>query len=249
MVVAFNEPKYEIEAPDFQCHACRSEIPCESLYYSAVFFEQESFRRKNYCTSCWKSNFPSLAPSEPGSRASTARRSGSRAGGERASGRPGMEHQAPVPREAAPPHAPLLRGPEAEVFAFWRTRRPPLPSAEQRRLRFDAEVVFEFFRRLGADGDGQRVPAGSADAAPAVGAKPALASAERDQLRFVLALLLLRKKLLSFVSSRNRSGTEWLKMAERKDPRRSYLVRNPELTDSQLERIKDRIGELLQMQL
>ncbi|MGZ7186022.1 hypothetical protein ACXWN6_09465, partial [Streptococcus pyogenes] len=83
-------------------------------------------------------------------------------------------------------------------------------------------------------------------AAPSDGAAP---RGERDQLRFVLALLLLRKKILSFLSSGTRDGAEWLKLAEKKDPSRCHWVRNPALADAQLEKIKDRLGELLQMQL
>ena len=53
MTQTFNEPKYKIDSPDFKCNACGGEVPCEALYYSAVFYEAEDFRRRNYCTSCW----------------------------------------------------------------------------------------------------------------------------------------------------------------------------------------------------
>lgn len=124
-------------------------------------------------------------------------------------------------------------------YAFWRTRRPPQPSARPKRIRFDSEVIFEFFQRL----DPARDERDSADAV----ALPT--RAEREELRFVLSLLLLRNKVLNFESSKSRDGVEWLKLSEKKDTRRFHWVRNPELADSQLERVKDRIGDLLQMQL
>ncbi len=180
MTLAYNEPRYQIEAPDFRCQACEKEIPCEASYFSAVSFQEEAFRRRNYCGSCWK---------------------------------------------------PEGGGPDG-VFAFWRARRPPVPSDQPRRIRFDTGVIFEFFRRLGEDGS----PEGPS-------------KEERDELRFVLALLLVRKKALVFGSSYQMDGGECLKLTEKEDPSRVHWVRNPELSDAQLERVKVKIGELLQMQL
>jgi len=177
MTLAYNEPKYQIDAPDFRCQGCEMEIPCEASYFSAVFFEVEAFRRRNYCAACWK---------------------------------PGIDG----------------------LFAFWRTRRPALPTDQPKRLRFDTVLVFEFFRRLGEESSAE-------------GPTPE----EKDQLRFVLALLLVRKKVFLFGSSYQQNGGEVLKLSEKADPTRVHWVKNPELSDAQLERVKDRIGELLQMQL
>ena len=118
------------------------------------------------------------------------------------------------------------------MFASWRARRPPLASDQPRRLRFDTDVVLEFFRRLGEE---------------AAGAGPA--PEDREEVQFVLALLLIRKKVLNFISSLNRDGREVLKLSEKKEPGRVHWVPNPNLNDSQLEKMKDRIGELLQMQI
>jgi hypothetical protein len=125
------------------------------------------------------------------------------------------------------------------IFAFWRTRRPPQPSARPKRLRFDSAVIFEFFQRLD--------PEREAETGTREAALPS--RAEREELRFVISLLLLRNKVLNFESSKSQDGVEWLKLSEKKDTRRFHWVRNPELADSQLERVKDRIGDLLQMQL
>jgi len=199
MSLAFNEPRFDIEASDFRCKLCASEVPCEGAYFSAILLEDGGFRRSNYCVSCWG---------------------------------------------AGPP--------AGEVFAFWRTRRPPLPTDKPRRVRFDPAVIFEFFRRLEAP-----APAVEGQSAPGLLSDPA----ERDELRFVLALLLVRKKVLDFRSSGMKDGAEWLQLdlrgvpeapadaPETPAPRKTHWVRNPQLADSELERVKLRIGELLQLEM
>lgn len=177
MSIAFNEPKYQIETSDFRCLKCGEEIPCEASYYSAVFYVEDAFRRRNFCPGCWQA--------------------------------------------AA-----------AGLFAYWKTKRPAQPTDQPRRVRFDTTLVFEFFRRLGEENSVDGPPPG-----------------ERDELRFVLSLLLVRKKILNFGNAYQVDGAETLKMTEKADPTRVYWVKNPEMNDEQLERVKVRIGELLQMQL
>lgn len=128
--------------------------------------------------------------------------------------------------------AACWRGPVEGVYAFWKTRRPAPAEPDSRKVRFDTALIFDFFRRLG-DPPGQEGPS----------------EAEREELRFVLSLLLVRKKVLLFSSSYQEAGVETLKLTEKEDVSRVHWVKNPELTDAQLERVKDRIGELLQMQL
>lgn len=119
-------------------------------------------------------------------------------------------------------------------------------------------------------------------AAPAGDAPPPLPAAEakeREDLRFVLALLLIRKKVLDFASSREEGGVEWLKLETRIPKARvrpsdtapsggpaeagegeapqeppplqpaTHWVKSPHLTDAELERVKLKIGELLQVEL
>ena len=228
MTTTYNDPKYQIESSDFRCHACGGEIPCEARYYSAVSYEQETFRRRDYCVPCWKANGPRQPP------------------------------QAPDPSGVREPAEPVLAqlGSETEIFAFWRARRPPLPADKPKRLRFDSELVLEFFRRL--DGEAsvkaqtEPVPQADGQATAASSSSPSSSSpssSEKDDLRFVLSLLLLRKKTLQYLSSQDRGGVEWLKLSEKKESARQYWVRNPNLSDSQLEKMKDRVGELLQMRI
>jgi hypothetical protein len=151
-----------------------------------------------------------------------------------------------------------------QAFAFWRSRRPP-PNVSPRRIRFDADLILEFFRRLSAEPDPPPAPAASPEAAASAGGTPGAepvaaaettpeagsggSEGEKTRLRLVLALLLIRKKLLVYESSAARSGREWLKLSEKAEPARTHLVENPPLSDAQLEAVKVSLGDLLQMDL
>jgi len=54
MTAAINEPRYSFEPSDFQCRACDGDIVAESSFYSAIFFEGETFLRRSFCMDCWK---------------------------------------------------------------------------------------------------------------------------------------------------------------------------------------------------
>ncbi|MCZ6796287.1 MAG: hypothetical protein O7J95_21965, partial [Planctomycetota bacterium] len=82
-----------------------------------------------------------------------------------------------LPRQKGPPRIELPAGGERpatalEFYAFWKTRRPQGPSGG--RLRFDSEVVLDFFRHLADD---QPVEETAADGEPAPSA-PAETQAE-----------------------------------------------------------------------
>ena len=179
-------------------------------------------------------------------------------------------------------------------YAFWRTRRPPLPTDQPRKVRFDVELALQFFRSVaggaeesaaagqqedvsaeslsddgsvevsassGQDGETSDVDesgdvavvqasATDSEQAEATAAAPtAPGSVERDQIGFVVALLLIRKKVLTLNSTAARDGEEYLKVTERKEPERSAWIRNPQLNAAELERVKVRLGDLLHMQV
>jgi hypothetical protein len=118
-------------------------------------------------------------------------------------------------------------------------------------VRFDTGVVFEFFRRLGEGAGAGPGEAAAPEERLEPGAQPGPAGgpspAAREELRFVLALLLIRKKALSLLGSGQRDGCEWLQVAEKGAPGRAYWIRNPGLSGPQLERIKVEVGDLLAM--
>lgn len=278
--------KYQIETSDHRCDRCERQIATGGDYYSAVVFADDNFARRNFCVPCWNSSV-----SQGEGRAVT--------GG-------GRERDVAPFREGPPL-------PASDFYAFWRTRRPEEASEPPRRLRFDTELVLDFFRRLSEESEesaqettgtseggkpereereGSRVgeelvaesslpfpedagrsqggvddahgddheddrareteeeEEGASREAANHGARASetgLLPRQKVQLRFVLALLLLRKKALNFESSAAEEGREWLRLSEKAEPERVYRVENPDLTDEELERVRDDIGELLQM--
>ena len=138
-----------------------------------------------------------------------------------------------------------------DVFASWRSRRPAAPSERPKKIRFDPRLGLAFFLRLGEEPDEALAPCddadSSTDSSTRVRAFPV--DAERDQLRFFLSLLLVRKKALRFKSSIDRGGQEFLLLVDRETPPCVHEVLNPSLSEGQLEGLKDRLGELLQMQI
>ncbi|MBI4585522.1 MAG: hypothetical protein HY717_16025 [Planctomycetes bacterium] len=216
------ESKYAIESPTYQCRGCSGDIAHGASYFSAVFFEGEAFLRHEFCPPCWGKA-------------------------------------------------------EAEaVYACWKARRPE-PKAPARRRRFDSDLIWEFFLRLGKDLEAA-APAGDPEIAaepaattPAVALEPApapespdpalespppaseLPPAEKVRLRFLLSLLLLRSKRLVLLGSGVQNGREWLRLlekgAEKEDPEALHLVANPDLSKEDLEKVKESLGQLLQMEL
>ncbi len=107
----------------------------------------------------------------------------------------------------------------AEVIATWKTRRPP--PAPKKGPSFDPAAIFRFFQRLeGADGPGQ------------------------VQLRFVLALLLWRKKILRLERSVAGGAREEWEFSERGSDATHRVIR-PELADDELERLSGQLELLL----
>ena len=139
----------------------------------------------------------------------------------------------------------------ANIFAYWRTRRPEDADADAVKIRFDPQVVLEFFRGLGNEAAGQ--DAGSREAREEGSGEPdgqsGPSESQRRDLRFVLSLLLMRKKILLLDGTMVRAGYEWLLFHERLESDRTYEIANPDLSEGELEQVRDAIGELLQMQV
>lgn len=153
--------------------------------------------------------------------------------------------------EGEPP-AVVGKADRTGIFAYWRTCRPEKQDDEVARIRFDPHVVLEFFRGLGQKvGDGVEAgeDAGQEAADETAGQSAAPSEAQARDLRFVLSLLLIRKKVLLLKGTFIRDSFEWLQLQERQDSDRTYELANPELSESELEQVRDAIGELLQMQV
>lgn len=110
--------------------------------------------------------------------------------------------------------------PNEPCLALWRTRRPA-PSTPP-RTPFDREAILAFFRRL----DDAETPA-------------------KLQLRFVLALLLWRKKVLAFESSSADAGgvETWHFTLPKSDV--AYDVRRPDLDEDRIEQLSAQLEALL----
>lgn len=104
------------------------------------------------------------------------------------------------------------------ALASWQTRRPP-PSRTKPRP-FDAETVLTFFRRLG------------------VAETP-----EQRQFRFVLALLLWRRKVLRFERSVAGQSAELWEFTARDGER--FQLERPRLEESEVEALSAQLEALL----
>ena len=110
-----------------------------------------------------------------------------------------------------------------EVYCFWRTK---LPLAEQKKKLFiDDDMLMAFFERLAQETEQEKI-----------------------NFRFVLALVLMRKRLLKYESQQQRDGLEvWhMKVAGTKD---FTDVVNPHLDESKIEELSSQMGEILKVDL
>jgi hypothetical protein len=110
------------------------------------------------------------------------------------------------------------------VYCFWRSR---LPAADEKKELFVSdEMLMAFFGRLACETDPEKV-----------------------SFRFVLALVLMRKRLLKYDSSRTDEdgGEIWsLRVTGTKDV---VDVTNPHLNEERIEQLSSQIGQILQMDL
>lgn len=111
------------------------------------------------------------------------------------------------------------------LLAFWRTTMPARDASERdkRRLLVDDEVLGELFRRLADVGEPEKLA-----------------------FRFMLGLMLMRKKKLVFEGSdRDAEGREvWRVRFRREEGPPSEMI-DPKLSESQLEEVGRQVGQIL----
>ena len=110
-------------------------------------------------------------------------------------------------------------GPPADAYCFFRTRVPV--REKKKRLLVDDDVLVNFFTRL-ADEDQEG----------------------RVHFRFVLALILMRKRLLKYEDTLRADGRETWRMRLVKDQSVHQVV-NPRLNEEQIERVSRELGAIL----
>lgn len=110
-----------------------------------------------------------------------------------------------------------------EVFCYWKTK---LPYPDQKKHIFvDDEMLMAFFERLEKETEQEKI-----------------------NFRFVLALVLMRKKRLKYDGTKTEDGKEiWqLRITGEKE---TVQVANPNLDDEQIEQLTSQIGKILQTDL
>lgn len=109
------------------------------------------------------------------------------------------------------------------VFCYWKTRLPH-PS-QKKQIFVDDEMLLAFFERLGKETEQEKV-----------------------NFRFVLALILMRKRRLKYDATRVEDAKEiWrLRIVGEKQ---IVEVINPHLDEEQIEQLSSQIGQILQADL
>ncbi len=110
-----------------------------------------------------------------------------------------------------------------DVFCYWKTKLPR--PDEKKHIFVDDEMLMAFFERLGRETEQEKI-----------------------NFRFVLALVLMRKRRLKYDSSRTEGDREiWrLKVAGEKE---FVKVANPKLDEEQIKQLTSQVGEILQTDL
>jgi len=110
-----------------------------------------------------------------------------------------------------------------EVFCFWRTKLAD--PEEKKELFVSDEMLMAFFERLASETDQEKV-----------------------NFRFVLALVLMRKRRLKYDATKMDDGQEvWsLRVVGQKS---MVEVANPHLDDEQIELLTSQMGQILQMDM
>ena len=108
-----------------------------------------------------------------------------------------------------------------EVFCFWQTKLAN--PEEKKKLLVNDEMLMAFFDRLAEE-----------------------EAAEKVNFRFVLTLILMRKRKLKYESCTIEEGVErWTLKVTGQD--RLANVINPHLTEDQIESLSSQMGQILQM--
>jgi hypothetical protein len=109
-----------------------------------------------------------------------------------------------------------------DVYCYWKS---VMPKPDQKKQLFiDDNMLMSFFERLATETD-----------------------IEKLNFRFVLALILMRKRMLKYDSSKNDDGKEiWVLKVTGKDQIEQVL--NPQLAEDKIEQLSEQLGQILQVE-
>ncbi len=110
-----------------------------------------------------------------------------------------------------------------EVFCYWKTK---LPSPDEKKQVFiDDDMLMAFFERLETESEQEKI-----------------------NFRFVLALILMRKRRLKYDSSETQADSEIWRLRIAGDKQTVDVV-NPHLDEEQIEQLSSQLGQILQVDL
>jgi hypothetical protein len=110
-----------------------------------------------------------------------------------------------------------------DVYCYWKSK---LPNPDKKKQIFiDDDMLMAFFERLAAETDQEKI-----------------------NFRFVLTLILMRKRKLKYDSSKDIDGREIWKLKVAGEG--SFTdVENPHLSEQQIEQLSGQVGQILQVDL
>jgi hypothetical protein len=112
---------------------------------------------------------------------------------------------------------------EPQVYCFWKTKM--VDPEHKKKLFIDDEMLMSFFERLGEETDTEKV-----------------------NFRFVLTLVLMRKRKLKYLSDAIRDGQEIWHMRVAGQGREVTVV-NPNLSEDQIENLSEHMGQIMQVDI
>jgi hypothetical protein len=110
-----------------------------------------------------------------------------------------------------------------EVFGIWLSEVPQ--PKQKKKLLVDNDVLLNFFRRLEGTDDPQRI-----------------------RFRYVLTLILMRKRILSYQGSGKQEQTEVWQMRHR-GTEDTYEVVDPRLTEDEIADVSEQLNQILEQDL
>ena len=111
-----------------------------------------------------------------------------------------------------------------EVFCYWKSKLPH--PDEKKKLFVDDDMLMAFFERLTGESEQEKI-----------------------NFRFVLALVLMRKRRLKYDSSKNEDGGEIWRLRIPGGDKEFVELINPHLDEEQIEHLSSQIGQILQVDL
>jgi hypothetical protein len=111
-----------------------------------------------------------------------------------------------------------------QVYCYWKTRLPD-PEQKKQQLFVDDDMLMAFFERLEQESEQEKI-----------------------NFRFVIMLVLMRKRRLKYDSTMSRDNEEVWKLRVVGADQFVEVV-NPHLDEDQIEQLSSQIGEILQVEL